>query len=143
MTQDQRRITLIARDARSAARDWDESNPNQRIIFIDAFQFLQYAVERAVQEAAEDLARVIIDRVGTPLQFLDVLSKLPVEFVGDVLFILENGSAYLSSIGRGGDRVLYALNEHDVEFYLHTNSLVWPEGTPAVRISAAAIAQSA
>jgi len=142
MTQDKRRITLIARQARSAARDWDESNPNQRIIFIDALQFLQYAVERAAQEAAEDLSRVIIDRVGTPLQFLDALSKLPVEFVGDVLFILENGSAYLSSVGRGGDRVLYALTDCDVDFYLQTNSLVWPQRVATPR-SAAAIARSA
>src|SRR5579864_7915647 len=126
MTTDRRRITLVARRRNATDRDWDESNPNRRIIFVDAFQFLRFAVERGVRETAQDIERVIIDRVGTPLQFLDVISGLPAEFAGDVLYIFDRKTAYLSTIGRGGDRVLYALTETDIDFYLETNGLVWP-----------------
>ena len=45
-------------------------------------------------------------------------------FTGDVLLIREDDSAFLSSLGRGGDRVLYALTANDLRFYLETNELV-------------------
>jgi len=127
MAKDKRRITLVASRRNGSKRDWDESNPNHRLIFINALGFLRDAIERGVNEIGEDVARVIIDRIGTPLQFLEVLSNLPIEFAGDVLFVLEDGTGYLSSNGRGGDRVLYEITEHDVDFYLQTNGLVWQQ----------------
>ena len=130
MTNDNRRITLIARHPNAPGRDWDESNPKGRLIFVDAVSFLRYAIDRGINELGEDVERVIIDRTGTALQYLDALASLPREFVGDVLFVLADGHGFLSSVGRGGDRVLYALTDRDVDFYLETNHLVWAnEGT--------------
>jgi hypothetical protein len=125
MTNDNRRITLIARHPNAPSRDWDESNPKSRLILVDAVSFLRYAIDRGVNELGEDVERVIIDRTGTALQYLDALASLPGQFFGDVLFVLTNGHGFLSSAGRGGDRVLYALTERDVDFYLQTNHLVW------------------
>src|SRR2546430_336842 len=127
MTKDDRRITLVARHPNAPGRQWDESNPNSRLIFLDALAFLRFAIDRGVNELGEDVERVVIDRTGTALQYLEALSKLPAEFVGDVLFVMNDGNGFLSSVGRGGDRVLYALAENDVNFYLETNRLVWPE----------------
>src|SRR5438105_9188794 len=124
MNNDNRRITLIARHPSVSNRNWDESNLRNRLIFVDAFSFLRHAIDRGVNELGEDVARVIIDRTGTALQFLEALASLPHEFVGDVLFLMHDDNGFLSSIGRGGDRVLYALNPHDIDFYLETHGLI-------------------
>jgi hypothetical protein len=115
---------LIARDPRRPERDWDPSNPaGSQLIFVDAVAFLPFALERGLREKAQDVERVIIDTTGTPVQYLDLLASLPSEFVGDVLHIREDGGGYLSSVGRGGDRVLDSLTGNDVNFYLETNAL--------------------
>ena len=75
------------------------------------------------------MERVIIDRRGTALQFLEALSALPPEFVGDLLFVMDDGNGFLSSIGRGGDRVLYAVAQHDVDCYLETHGLIWKQAS--------------
>jgi hypothetical protein len=127
MTTETRRITLIARDPGAKQLNWDESNPKSRLIFIDAFSFLRFAIDRGINELNQDVERVIIDRRGTALQFLEALSSLPPEFVGDLLFVMNDGNGFLSSIGRGGDRVLYAVTPKDVNFYLETNGLIWKQ----------------
>ena len=127
MTNDTRRITLIARDPALDQLNWNESNPASRLIFIDALSFLRYAIERGVNQHHQDVERVIIDRRGTALEFLEALAALPSEFVGDVLFVMNDKNGFLSSIGRGGDRVLYAVGPHDIDFYLETHGLIWKQ----------------
>ena len=61
---------------------------------------------------------------GAPDEFLDLLTALPTEFTGDALYIRDDGTGVMSATGRGGDRVLYSLNAHDVRFYLETLNLV-------------------
>jgi hypothetical protein len=129
MNTDNRRITLIARDPGQDQLNWDESNPMNRLIFIDAISFLRLAIERGINEHHQDVERVIIDRQGTAVQFLQALATLPSEFVGDVLFVMDDGNGFLSSIGRGGDRVLYAVGERDIEFYLETHGLIWKQSS--------------
>jgi hypothetical protein len=129
MTNDNRRITLIARDPGHNDLNWDESNPKNRLIFIDSIAFLRLAIERGINEHHQDVERVIIDRRGTAVQFLQALSSLPSEFVGDVLFVMDDGDGFLSCIGRGGDRVLYAVGPHDIEFYLETHGLIWKQSS--------------
>ncbi len=46
------------------------------------------------------------------------------QFVGDVLYVREDETAYLSAIGRGGDRAPYALASGDVRFCLETHGLI-------------------
>lgn len=75
-----------------------------------------------------DVERIILDRCATADEFLHLLSALPSELAGDVLFMREDGSGFISAIGRGGDRVLYALNCSDIDFYIEMHALtVSPE----------------
>jgi len=124
---DRRRITLIARNPKKVQRDWDFTNPaGSHLVFVDSLAFLPYALDRGVKGMEHDVERVIIDGTGTAIQFLEFLSTLPAEFAGDVLSIGDDGKSFLSSVGRGDGRVLYALNHEDLEFYFQANSLTWP-----------------
>ena len=126
ITTDNRRITLVARSAGTSVRDWDYSNPmGSRIVFVDALPFLAPAIDRGVTESGYDLERVIIDGTATAAQFLELLTTLPAEFLGDVLLVTRDGRGFLSSAGRGDGRVLYSLDERDLEFYLRANALLW------------------
>ena len=73
--------------------------------------------------AAEDVERIILDRSATTDEFLDLLAALPQHIAGDVMLVRDDGRAFLSAVGRGGDRVLYALAACDVAFYFQTNGL--------------------
>ena len=127
MTKDPRRITLVTRGPGSPDRTWDLSpSASSRVIFVNAFSVLQNALRNSVSELAEDVERVIMDRASTATQYLDLLASLPAEFNGDVLFVRYDESAFLSSLGRGGDRVLYSLSAEDVGFYLDMQRLTAP-----------------
>lgn len=124
---DRRRITLVARNPKRVQRDWDFTNPaGSHLVFVDSLAFLPYALDRGVQDPEHDVERVIIDDAATALQFLEFLSTLPSEFAGDVLSIGDSGKSFLSSVVRGDGRVLYSLNDDDLEFYFQVNSLTWP-----------------
>jgi hypothetical protein len=118
------RLTIIARDANKLGIDWTcEPHAGEAIAFIDSTR----AIGSALWTAAElglDIGRVIVDRAATPDQFLELLAALPQEFVGDMLFIRDDGSGVMSATGRGGDRLLYSLKPNDVRFYLEANTLV-------------------
>ncbi len=130
------RITLIARTA-GVSRSWDDSvGADTRLVFVDSLAFVSHAIRRALDVDHEDVARVIVDRIGTPAQFLELLSSLPDHFLGDVLFIRAEGASFLSATGRGGGRLLYALTGSDVDFYLQTMRLVGKEvADPIARLS--------
>jgi hypothetical protein len=119
----QRRITLV--NSLDRRHDWNVArNAHSRIIFAASFIVLRYALADAAREYEQDIERVIVDRTATPADFLDVLSHLAEDFLGDVVCIREDESAYLSAIGRGGSRVLYSLTANDLRFYLETHGLV-------------------
>jgi hypothetical protein len=118
---DTRRITLVSRRPDVPARAWDLSaKAANRIIIVDIFSLLRYALDHVSQ----DVDRVLIDGAATPAEFLDLLTVLPSAFLGDVLLIRDDGSAFLSTVGRADGRLLYALNESDVQFYLEAHELV-------------------
>jgi hypothetical protein len=121
MFNDSRRITLLARAAASPMRAWNVSRkaPN-RVIFVDAVSMLNFALDRANQ----DVDRVLIDGTATPAEYLELLSGLPSDFVGDVLYMRCDENSFLSTAGRGGGRMLYSLNAADVDFYLETFRLL-------------------
>lgn len=73
--------------------------------------------------ATRDVERIILDRSASADQFLRFLGALPVEAAGDVMSVGADGGAFLSAVGRGGDRILYTLDPADVDFYLETNRL--------------------
>jgi hypothetical protein len=121
MLNDPRRITMLARSPESPVRTWDVSGkaPN-RVMFVDAFSVLCHALD----QATENVDRILIDGTASATEYLEVLAALPPAFVGDVLYMRAGGNSFLSATGRGGDRLLYALMPSDLEFYLETNRLV-------------------
>ncbi|SRR5581483_1860040 len=130
MTRDPRRITLVSRNAALSHLEWDgTSGCPTRIIFVKSPSILEYALRNAMAEIQRDVERVVIDRAGTASQFLELLSRVPVEYPGDLLYIALDGSAYLSARVRGDGRALYSLSASDAEFYLSTNGLVADEAT--------------
>lgn len=119
--RDLRRITLIARGVKAQSRSWDASrSAENRLIFVESFSILRGALDHA----SHDVDRLIIDGTGSGSQFLELLTTLPQAFVGDVLFIRAGESSYLSTVGRGDGRLLYALTQTDVQFYLETHRLI-------------------
>lgn len=119
------RITLIARGAGKPDVDWNYSRSReQRVAFLDSVNALRFALGNALYDVGMDVERIIVDRAGSADEYLDLLAGTPPEFCGDVLFIRDDGSGFLSASGRGGDRLLYALNAHDIRFYLETHELV-------------------
>jgi hypothetical protein len=122
--KERRRLTLIARST-FAATTWHDSIDEETLVaYVDSMAFIPNALRRAVSVDHEDVARVVVDRVGTPAQFLQLLAALPQEYLGDVLYIRTDGDSFLSASGSGGDRLLYALKQSDVDFYLDTMRLV-------------------
>jgi hypothetical protein len=123
-----RRITLVTRAAtRHAERAWNFSDEAlSRVIVVGSFTVLRYALEGSMSEMARDVERLVIDRTASPSQYLELLSTLPAEFVGDVLYIRDDEGAFLSAAGRGAGRMIYALSPQDLQFYLATHELVLP-----------------
>jgi hypothetical protein len=131
----EQRITLIARQATKPDVDWNHSRARvHRVAFLDSVNALHFALGAALHDVGLDVERIIVDRAGSPEEFLNLLAGAPVEFTGDMLFIRDDGSGFLSATGRGGDRVLYALGGYDIRFYLETHDLV--TGRAALELSA-------
>ncbi|MDQ3282733.1 MAG: hypothetical protein M3Q69_15125 [Acidobacteriota bacterium] len=119
------RITLIARQSTKPDVDWNYARSRaQRMAFVDSTNALRFALGAALYDVGLDVERIIVDRAANAEEFLNLLATTPEEFRGDMLFMRDDGSGFLSATGRGGDRVLYALRDHDVRFYLETHDLV-------------------
>ena len=119
------RLTLIARNSAKPDVDWNHAACMRfSLAFVESIEALAFALSTAVREVGLDVGRVIVDRAGDGDRFLALLTRLPAEFTGDVLFIRDDGAGVLSATGRGGDRVLYALTPKDIRFYLETHDLV-------------------
>jgi hypothetical protein len=69
-----------------------------------------------------DVARVSLDGSGGTAEFLRLLSGIGSLFQGDLLLIARDGG-YLSSCGRGSDRILHQLSTDDVRFYVDVHGL--------------------
>lgn len=118
-----RRITLV--NSVDRRHDWNVARDAQsRIVFAASFIVLRYALRDGVRDFEQDVERVIVDRTATPADFLDILAHLAEDFLGDVVYVRDDETAYLSATGRGGRRVLYALDANDLRFYLETHGLV-------------------
>lgn len=126
MIQDERRITLVVR-TKPADRTWvAASNSATRIVVIDSLTLLRSTLASPLVRTDSDVERLILDRCCDAGEFLTLLAALPAEFTGDVVMVHEDGKSFLSAMGRGGDRILYALTDEDVEFYLEVARLVEP-----------------
>jgi hypothetical protein len=118
---DARRITLIVRGAKAQRRAWEVSaEAANRIIFVGTFSMLSHALDHGTQ----DVDRLLLDGAGATDDFLELLSSLPHEFLGDVLFMRTGANSFLSTTCRANGRLLYALTASDLQFYLETQGLV-------------------
>ena len=123
MEHDDRRITLISRSKSAPERGWIMSrSAPRRLIFVESFGVIPFALARGIEEMGKDVECVIVDGTATAAEYLHLLSALPAAYAGDVV-LFQNDSAFVSATGRGGDRVLYALRPEDVQFYLDTKML--------------------
>ena len=114
-----RRITLV--NALDHTRAWrlDDDAPS-RIVFGSFFKVIRSTHD----DHQDDIERVILDRTADDAELLQLLAQLSESFAGDVLFIREHKTSYLSAVGRNAGRMLYALGPDDVRFYLETHGLV-------------------
>lgn len=73
----------------------------------------------AVGAAAASIARIVIEEAIDGTAFLNLITSLPPEFLGDVLLIVSPGRAFLSSHMDGGERYLYTLDQPgEIDTYL-------------------------
>jgi hypothetical protein len=125
MSHDSRRITLVSRHTQLQQRSWRcTSEAPGRIVLLDSFMVLRYTVASSVVTMEADIERIILDRSCSASDYLSLLAELPGQFGGDVMMIRDDETGFLSSMGRGGDRILYALSANDLRFYLETHNLV-------------------
>ena len=125
MNPDDRRITLISRHRQLPERKWQHSaSAPSRIILLDSYTILRTAISGSFNRDEEDVERVVLDRSCSASDYLALLAELPDVFHGDVLLIRDDETGFLSSTGRGGDRILYALSAEDIHFYLETTCLI-------------------
>jgi hypothetical protein len=136
MTRQGSRITLVASPPTKPDLDWRVAAAGARIAFVATLNALRFALDTAFSEVGLDIERVVVDRAGTADDFLDLLSQVPSEFVGDIVFLRDDRAGYLSAMGRGGDRVLYSLTARDVRFYLEAHDLVTGRSIFHERLSA-------
>lgn len=126
MSNGDHRITVAVVQANKPIRDWNFGrSPALHIAYLDSLQSLKFAVNIAVEESSPlDLGRIIVDRSASADDLLDFLAAVPSAFTGDIVFIRDDDTGFLSASGRGGDRVIYQLYANDVRFYLETHDLV-------------------
>lgn len=118
------RLTLIAHETGCGWRISDGPAARQQVEVTETGPTLGLSLLAALAEETLDVERVILDDAGTPEMFLELLTRLPSTYTGDVLRIDRFGRGFLSATGRGGDRVLYALEPDDVRFYFAANALL-------------------
>jgi hypothetical protein len=128
---DTRRITLISRHKKLPERNWHCSvDASSRIVMVDSLTVLRYTLANPLLHIDADVERIVLDRSSSASESLALLAELPHEFNGDVVMIREDEGGFLSAMGRGGDRILYAFSALDLRFYLETNSLLDPNSEP-------------
>ena len=125
MTTDERRITLISRDPAAPRRSWNASpTAPSRLILLDSFTVLRYAIASHLADLDVDVERVILDGATSAADYLALLASVPPAFRGDLVLIREDGTGFLSAPGRGGNRVLHALDRSGLRFYLEARGLI-------------------
>ena len=78
----------------------------------------------SVGAAAASIANIVIEEAIDGTAFLNLITNLPAEFLGDVLLIASPVRAFLSSHFEGADRRLYLIeNPKIVEEYLDASGL--------------------
>jgi hypothetical protein len=98
--------------------DWDCEARGRNLVRVPNVSMLSAALDTGIRELGIEVTHVILDGAASAPQFLSLLSEVPVEFRGDILWIAQDGLAFLSGMTAGDGRVLYRLKPDDVHFYI-------------------------
>ena len=106
-------ITLLkSRPAWDGIR-WPKADHIRRVESVDQI----VRAMASVSTAAASIERIIIEEAIPGTEFLNLLTALPPEFLGDVLLIAGEGRAFLSRAVDGGGRHLHIVAEGDIVAY--------------------------
>src|ERR1051326_17025 len=84
MNSDDRRITLISRAKSAQPRPWlTTRDAPRRLIFVESFGVIPFALARGIEEMDKDVECVVIDGTATASEYLHLLSALPPAPGGD------------------------------------------------------------
>jgi hypothetical protein len=82
MDNQPRRITLILGSPDLSGHRWNVSSDGaSRLIFVGNFAMLRHGLRSGVAELCQDVERVVLEDGATAVQYLELLSSLPREFV--------------------------------------------------------------
>jgi CheY-like chemotaxis protein len=112
-------ITLLKSRPTWTGISWPSADNIRRVDSVDQIT----RAMSSVTTAAASVDRIIIEEAIAGTDFLSLLTSLPTEFLGDVLFIIGPGRAYLSRAVDFGGRHLYFLEGNDVATFAQTNTL--------------------
>lgn len=122
------KTTLILTNEPFANIDWRNAEAvDSRLITVHSLDLLLHSIYSAQRDFHVHVARVILDGSVTAGQWLELLTSIPLEFSGDMLWIDSYGGGYLSASGRSGDRALYRITAEDIPFYLEASGISTPD----------------
>jgi len=84
---------------------------------------LESMLRSPIVRATGEIVRVIFDGSIDLDRYLLLIATLPDRFEGEILFIREDGSGYLSTRELKTTRTVKAINRMDVEVYLRWHKL--------------------
>lgn len=119
-------ITIVSASDRELAR-WLDAERAGHCTVVSDIDLLEATLHSPVIQAAGEIARVIIDGGMSLERFLQLTTGLPETFRGELLYIREDGSGYVSTRELQTLRTVKTLAPPEVAVYL-----MW-HGLPAKR----------
>lgn len=115
-------VTLVTAADAELAR-WTAGEDAGRYMVVPDSDMLESMLRSPVVRATGEIVRVVFDGGIDLDRFLLLVATLPDRFDGEILFIRENGSGYLSTRELTTTRTVKAISEMDVEVYLRWHGL--------------------
>lgn len=115
-------VTLVTAADTELAR-WTAGEGDGRYMVVPDFDMLESMLRSPFVRATGEIVRVVFDGGIDLDRFLLLVATLPEQFDGEILYIRDDGSGYLSSRELKTTRTVKAISEMDVEVYLRWHSL--------------------
>ena len=115
-------VTLVAA-ADTELERWSASQASGLYMLVPDTAMLESMLRSPVVRATGEIIRVVFDGGFDLDRYLLLIATLPDRFNGEVLFIREDGSGYLSTRELKTERTVKAISAMDVEVYLRWHGL--------------------
>ena len=115
-------VTLVTAADTELARWTAGENAGLYMVVPDS-DMLESMLRSPIVRATGEIVRVIFDGSIDLDRYLLLIATLPDRFAGEILFIREDGSGYLSTRELKTTRTVKAINRMDVEVYLRWHKL--------------------